>query len=219
MLFVTMGLILLCAITGILAIKYLPKHYFLLVIQTGVAAIVEFCTYTIKLLPIDDKNIINSIICNWYILIEFYLICLFGLFYLGKYLSKVFVYAAVGYTLFWIFSIYSQSIFQFLNKVFVLGCFILTIEFILIVIIKFRTFNIFKDISLTIIVTSIIIYFSTCIPLFAFLKYLINNKPNIAYNLFSINIWLSLGRYALITFAFLKCYQDRVRYIAILNDR
>lgn len=106
-------------------------------------------------------------------------------------------------TLFWIISTFLNGLFVF-NNWMVVAMALFYIVFFIIALFDNSIFNkrkIFKE-PIFLVASAIIIYYSTIIPLFGLINYLVKNDSGVAFRLFLINHVAGVLRYALIAIAF-----------------
>lgn len=148
-------------------------------------------------------HIPNAFIYNIYLLLELLFLSVGGAHFISR-LYRKYVYAGLGVvTVFWIFNVIVGSFFELFNWLFV-GSSILLV--VLYSIVLFQQV-VFKKIKIKLqpvfyLCLSVIFYFTSVVPLFGLINYLMKSNMLYANKLYYINLSLAVLRYALVAIAF-----------------
>lgn len=191
---------LLAILSGVYVWKKLELPYKLLVIQVVLALCTELLGWAIGFLLHEN----NMWVYNIYIIVEVWLLGAVCSLLIRNTTARIAIKILLPtITLFWATSCYLKSIFVFNNwTVIIISIFYLI--FFIIVLYDNSIFNKKKLFTQPIFLVSIsiIIYYSTIIPLFGLVNYLVEKDVHMAGRLYFINQGASTFRYTLIAIAF-----------------
>lgn len=187
-------------VIGLYNYKIFPLQYRILVQQVTIALIAELLG---KYLNVNGYNN-NSWVFNIYMLIEFVLICIAGIYFISRSSAKDIVKVVlIAFVLLWFLYWHLSSIGTLFNWFFVLSSLfsVMLYAYIMLTETLFRKKNVYDN-PIFIISSSVILYFACTIPLFGAIKLLIDDNVATANQLYLINAFANILRYSLVAIAF-----------------
>ena len=181
--------------------RILSNPYKIVLFLTGIATISETSGYYISYILHDS----NAWLFNIYMILEVWLMGLAAFYLIQNTISKyILITLILTNTAFWVYNIYSYSIYKFASTSMILGCIIMTIIYIMVLISNslFISKNIFSQPVFWLCLSSLL-YFGGDIPFMGLHNYLFEKNPKLGDQLVNINTILDIIRYPLLGISFI----------------